>query len=65
LKHGGHESAVRLVQQARKAVDVHVKVGDRESRTEWRSIHTIGGKGQTSFLFDPRPGVRYAVIVKG
>jgi DNA-binding NarL/FixJ family response regulator len=65
LKKGGQESAVRLVQQARKAVDVRVMVGGKESRTEWRSIHTVGGKGAMGFVFEPRPGVTYAVMVKG
>ena len=65
LKKGGQASAVRLVQQARKAVDVRLMVGGKESRTEWRSIHTVGGKGGMGFVFEPRPGVRYAVIVKG
>jgi DNA-binding response OmpR family regulator len=34
LKHGGQSSAVRLVQQARKAVDVHVVIRGKESRTQ-------------------------------
>lgn len=65
LKNGGHPSAVRLVQQARKAVDVRLMVSGRESRTEWRSIHTVGKKGGMGLVFDPRAGVTYAVIVKG
>jgi hypothetical protein len=56
---------VRLVQQARKAVDVRLMVAGKESRTEWRSIHTVGGKGGMGFVFEPRAGVRWAVMVKG
>ena len=65
LKSGGHASAVRLVQQTRKVVDVRVMVDGKESRKEWRAIHTVGGKGAMGFVFHPGPGVRYAVIVKG
>jgi len=65
LRSGGQTSAVRLVQQARKAVDVHVMARGKESRTQWRAFHTVGGKGATGFHFDPPAGMTYAVIVKG
>jgi DNA-binding response OmpR family regulator len=61
---GGQESAVRLVQKARQAVDVHAIVRGKESRTEWRAFHTMGEKGATAFVFEPPVGMTYAVLVK-
>jgi CheY-like chemotaxis protein len=65
LKNGGHASAVRLVQQTRKAVDVRLIVDGKQSRKEWRAIHTVGAKGAMGFVFHPGVGVTWAVIVKG
>ncbi len=65
LRNGGHESAVRLVQKARQAVDVRAMINGKESRTEWRAIRSVGTKGELGFVFDPRPGTRYAVLVRG
>ncbi len=64
LRHGGHVSAVRLVQKARKEVDVHVMMRGRESAREWRAFHTVGGKGATAFVFEPPAGKNYAVLVR-
>jgi hypothetical protein len=64
LRGGGHESAVRLVQKARQAVDVRRIVRGKESRTEWRAFHTLGTKMGTEFVFEPPAGMTYAVIVK-
>ncbi len=62
LRLSGHQSAVRLVQKARLAVDVHLRVGGKESRTEWRSIKTVGEKGALGFEFAPGTGVKFGVI---
>jgi hypothetical protein len=67
LRGGGHESAVRLVQKARQAVDVRKIVRGKESRTEWRAFHTLGSKMGAEFVFEPPAGMTYEVItgVKG
>jgi CheY-like chemotaxis protein len=64
LRGGGNESAVRLVQKARQAVDVHLLVRGKASRTEWRAFHTVGEKGATGFEFRPPEGMTWAVLVK-
>ncbi len=64
LRGGGNESAVRLVQKARQAVDVHLVAGGKASRTEWRAFHTVGEKGGMGFEFRPPEGMTWAVVVK-
>ena len=64
LSGGGPESAVRLVQKARKAVDVNVVVRGKVSRTEWRAFHTVGEKGAMGFEFRPPLGMTWAVMVR-
>jgi DNA-binding response OmpR family regulator len=64
LRGGGSESAVRLVQKARKAVDVHLLVRGKESRTEWRSLHTFGEKDAIGFEFRPPAGMTWVVMVR-
>ncbi|HEY2515434.1 MAG TPA: hypothetical protein VGI39_31415, partial [Polyangiaceae bacterium] len=61
LKLATAASAVRLVQEARKAVDVHLMVRGKERRKEWRSIHREGDR----FVFEPGAGVRWGVLGKG
>ena len=65
LRGSGRESAVRLVQKARHAVDVRKMVQGKESRTEWRAFHTRGSKLAVEFEFEPPAGMTYAVMVKG
>jgi CheY-like chemotaxis protein len=65
LRGGGRESAVRLVQKARQAVDVRKIVRGKESRTEWRAFHTRGSKVAMEFEFQPPVGMTYAVMVRG
>jgi CheY-like chemotaxis protein len=64
LRGGGSESAVRLVQKARKAIDVNLLVRGKVSRTEWRAFRTVGEKGGMAFEFRPPVGMRWAVLVK-
>lgn len=65
LRGSGRESAVRLVQKARHAVDVRKMVRGKESRTEWRAFHTVGSKQAMEFVFEPPVGMTYAVMVRG
>jgi hypothetical protein len=64
LRGGGGESALRLVQKARQAVDVHLVVRGKVSRTEWRAFHTVGEKGAMAFEFRPPEGMTWAVMVR-
>jgi CheY-like chemotaxis protein len=60
---GSATAAVRLVEQARKLVDVNAIVDGRVSRRKWRAIHTVGEKDMRAFWFDPPPGVLWAVLL--
>ena len=57
-----NENALRLVQRARQAIDVHALVNGRESRKKWRAIHTTGEKNAIAFWFRPPPGMRWGVV---
>ncbi len=46
-------------------MDVRAMINGKESRTEWRAIRSVGTKGDLGFVFDPRPGTRYAVFLRG
>ena len=64
LKSAGLGSAVRLVQQARKLVDVNAVVDGRVHRTRWRAFKTEGEKGDLGVRFDPPVGFRWGVGVR-
>jgi CheY-like chemotaxis protein len=55
--------AVRMVQKARKLVDVHALVNGRESQKRWRSIHTTGDKNATAFCFRPPATLRWSLLL--
>jgi hypothetical protein len=60
---GSPAAAIRLVEQARKLVDVSPVVNGRTSRRKWRAIHTGGELDMKTFWFDPPLGLRWGVIV--
>jgi hypothetical protein len=60
---GSAMGAVRLVEQARKLVDVNPIVDGRVSSRKWRAIHTGGEKDMKTFWFDPPPELQFAVLV--
>ena len=60
---GSPSGAVRLVEQARKLVDVNPVVNGQVSRRKWRAIHTVGDKDLKAFWFDPPTGVKWGVLV--
>jgi CheY-like chemotaxis protein len=60
---GSAAGAVRLVEQARRLVDVNPIVNGRVSRRKWRAIHTVGDKDTRGFWFDPPADVQWAVLV--
>ena len=64
IKESGLGSAVRLVQQARKMVDVNAVVGGKVSRTTWRAFHTVGDKNAMAFKFEPPAGFHWVVLVR-
>ena len=53
------KSATRVLERARAEVDILMS-----SRYEWRAFPTIPGTGPTEqrYVFEPRPGLRYAVL---
>ena len=56
-------AAVKLVQQARKLVDVNEVVNGRENRRRWRAFHTVGERTNVGFVFRAPEGFRWGVVV--
>jgi FixJ family two-component response regulator len=59
---GSPAAAIRLVEQARKLVDVNPVIHGRTSRRKWRAIHTLSESDMKTFWFDPGPAVRWGVL---